>query len=283
VRKRRTSRFALHVPRSPWRRLTLLLVVGLVALAFYYQGRRLNPPVEEAPPVRLSVAEEAILGRHAASLLARQHGGLDPDPDGRALLERIGERLVTRSAAGKAPYRFTFHMLADHRVVNVFALPGGPVLMTAGLAARLRTEGEFAAVLAHALAHGIERHPARQLERTLPAEAWPSPDALTAFDPADTTGAGYAAVSTLVAQAVAVTFQPADEAQADTMAVRFMAEAGYNPRALIGALTVLEAASIGGTPAAFFSTHPGPERRGAAVQRAVEVRFPDGVPEELVK
>ena len=283
---RRKSRLAPHLPRSLGRRLGLGLVVALAAAAFYYYGTRREfrqPPVEEAPPVNLSVEQEAALGLQAAPLLIRQHSGLDSDPEGQALVERIGARIVDRSEAGKTPYRFTFHLLADPRVVDVFALPGGPILMTAGLAARLRTEGEFAAVLAHAVAHVVEQHTARRMAGVQPTEDPPSAAALAAFNPDDSTRAGYAQIAAFIAQAVAVTYAPIDEVQADTLGIRFMAEAGYDPRALIGVMETLGRAAAGGNSPAFFNTHPNPERRIEHIQRAIDERYPDGVPEDLVK
>ena len=43
-----------------------------------------------------------------------------------------------------------------------------------------------------------------------------------------------------------------DERQSDALGVRFMAEAGYDPRALIGVMEVLEAAARGNRRPEFF-------------------------------
>ena len=251
---RRRTRLSQHIPRSLGRRLALLLVVVLVAVGFYYFGGRdeFRPP-PEPPPVTMSVEQEVALGRQAAPVLIRQHGGLDPDVEGQALVQRIGARLVERSEAGKTPYRFSFQLLADPRVVDVFALPGGPIFLTAGLAARLRTEGEFAAVLAHALAHIAERHATRRVDQEDPQSA----------------------------EALDVTYTPGEEAQADTLAVRYMAEAGYDPRALIRVMETLGRAAAGSNSPAFFNTHPNPDRRIEHIQRAIDKRYPVGVPEGL--
>jgi predicted Zn-dependent protease len=61
-----------------------------------------------------------------------------------ALVQRVGAQLASRSVAARSPYRFSFHVLADSRTVNAFALPGGPVFITEGLLRLLRTEGELA-------------------------------------------------------------------------------------------------------------------------------------------
>ena len=254
---RRKTRLKAHIPRSWGRRLALLVVVALVAVAFYFFGGReaFRAPPEEPLPVTMNMQQEVAIGQQAAVQLIQRHGGVDPDTEGQALVERIGARLVERSVAGETPYRFSFQLLADPTVVDAFALPGGPVFLTAGMVARLRTEGEFAAVLAHAIAHVAERHSTRHVDQQNP------------------TSAG----------AIDVTFTPGEEAQADTLAVRYMAEAGYDPRALIGVMQTLGRAAAGGNSPAFFDTHPHPDRRIEHIQRAIGERYPGGVPEDLVK
>ena len=61
-----------------------------------------------------------------------------------------------------------------------------------------------------------------------------------------------------------------------------MAEAGYDPRALIRVMEILAASSEGAQPPEFFSTHPNPDNRVARIQQAIQETFPQGVPENLV-
>jgi predicted Zn-dependent protease len=81
--------------------------------------------------------------------MAAQMGGLSQNERARALVRRLGEGLVARSFAAKSPYKFSFHVLADARTVNAFALPGGPIFITEGLLRLLKSEAEVAAVLGH--------------------------------------------------------------------------------------------------------------------------------------
>ncbi len=280
--RRRSSRRP-PLPRSPKRRLGLALVVALFAIASYYVGtkREFNPVTEETQRVSMTVEQEMALGLQAAPQMARQHGGLHPDQQAQAALDRIGERLVVQSEAGRTPYRFEFHVLADSRTVNAFALPGGQIFMTGALAARLRTEGELAGVLAHEIGHVVGRHAAEQMAKaqlTLAGAA-----AIAAFDPEDPTSAGFSQIAALIGQAVDMKYGRDDELQSDALGVRFMAEAGYDPRALIGVMEVLKATARGNRRPEFFSTHPNPDRRLEQIQRAIEDAFPNGVPEGLVK
>ncbi len=282
--RRRSSR-RISVPRSPKRRLGLALVVALFAIASYYVGtkREFNPVTEETQLLSMTVDQEMALGLQAAPQMARQHGGLHPDQQAQAVLDRIGERLVAQSEAGRTPYRFEFHLLADSRTVNAFALPGGQVFMTAGLVSRLRTEGEVAGVLAHEIGHVVGRHAAEQMAKAQLTQGLAGAAAIAAFDPNDPSSAGYSQIAALIGQAVDMKYGRDDELQSDALGVRFMAEAGYDPRALIGVMEVLEAAARSNRHPEFFSTHPNPDRRTEQIQRAIEEAFPNGVPEGLVK
>ena len=61
-----------------------------------------------------------------------------------------------------------------------------------------------------------------------------------------------------------------------------MAQAGYDPRALIEVMHIL-VASGGAAPPEFFSTHPNPENRISAIEEAIAAEFPNGVPEGLIQ
>lgn len=281
---RRSSRLKPHIPRSPIRRLGLVLVVALFAVASYYWGTRqeFNPVTEETQRVSMTVDQEIALGLQAVEQMVQRHGGLHHDQQAQAALDRIGERLVAQSEAGRTPYRFAFHLLADSRTVNAFALPGGQLFMTAGLVSRLRTEGEIAGVLAHEIGHVVGRHAAEQMAQAQLTQGLAGAAAIAAFDPNDSSSVGYSQIAALIGQAVTMKYGRDDELQSDALGVQFMTEAGYDPRALVGVMAVLEAAA-GNRRLEFFSTHPNPDRRVEQIQRAIEEAFSNGVPEGLVK
>jgi predicted Zn-dependent protease len=49
--------------------------------------------------------------------------------------------------AGRSEYKFDFHVLADSRTVNAFALPGGQIFITLGLLQMLENEDQLAGIL----------------------------------------------------------------------------------------------------------------------------------------
>ena len=80
-------------------------------------------------------------------------------------------------------------------------------------------------------------------------------------------GAGQMAA--MVGQMVNMRYGRGDEIEADTLGVRLMHEAGYNPEAMIEVMHILEQSRKGGNPPEFFSTHPNPENRIQRIREAI--------------
>jgi predicted Zn-dependent protease len=193
----------------------------------------------------------------------------------------VGKKLVTNSAASQTNYPFEFHLLADDQTVNAFALPGGPVFITAALFKRLETEGQLAGVLGHEIGHVVARHSAQRIAKQELTQGLTGALVMSTYDPNDPSSQRTAQVAMLVGNLVNMKYGREDELQSDTLGVRFMSDAGYDPRALIGVMRILEEASGGGGQPEFFSTHPNPENRIGQIQQAIQENFPNGVPEGL--
>ena len=68
--------------------------------------------------------------------------------------------LVQHSIARETPYKYEFHLLADDKTINAFALPGGQVFITYALFSKLDNKHQLAGVLGHEIGHVIGRHSA---------------------------------------------------------------------------------------------------------------------------
>jgi predicted Zn-dependent protease len=260
-----------------WGRILVGLVIALFSLITYFGSSTLNPFTGEKQRVALRPEEEVALGLKTAPQMAAQMGGLSANADARALVQRLGEKLVRESAAASSPYKFSFHVLADPRTVNAFALPGGPIFITEGLLRVLRSEAEVAAVLGHEIGHVVARHSSerlakQQLTRGLIGAAVVGTGDYTA-----------AQVGELVGGMINMRYGREDELESDALGVRIVAEAGYDPRAMIRVMEALAQASGGSPQPEFFSTHPAPENRAERIRQEIAKRFPDGVPPALKK
>lgn len=261
----------------PQRRGNLLigLIIAAVALFMYYSSEEYNPITGETQRIALTADQEIALGLQAAPEMAQQHGGLHPDPDAQALVDRVGARLVQNSAAKQADWRYEFHLLADPNTVNAFALPGGQVFITKALFDQLKTEGQLAGVLGHEIGHVIARHGAEHLAKAQLTQGLTGAAVVASGDDR----VGYAAA--VIGQLVNMRYGRDDELESDRLGVRLMAEAGYDPRALLDVMKILEKAGGPNRAPEFFSTHPNPQNRLGQIQQAIDKQFPNGVPEGL--
>ena len=263
-------------------RFLAAFVVAAIALFTYFGNSVFNPITEEKQHVgSITPEQEVALGLQAAPEMAQQFGGLDPDNSAQTRVDRIGERLVTRSAAGQSPYRFEFHVLDDAQTINAFALPGGQIFITEGLLRRLTTDGQVAGVLGHEIAHVVARHGAEHIAKQQLTQGLTGAAVLATYDPSDPSSRGSAAVAAMIGQLVNMRFGRQDELESDRLGVRFTGEAGYNPRSLIALMRILDESSEGNRPPEFFSTHPNPENRIQRIEAVIREQYPNGVPAGL--
>lgn len=279
-------------------KMRLLIAVGLAlfALVSYYGNpgdqNQITGEVE-----RVAMADEQqemALGRQAAPKMIEQHRGVSRDAAkrervaqmGRELLVGLQQWIVRRIKEVEAetgrrielqnPYQFNFTLLADSKTVNAFALPGGQVFITEALYDRLGSEGQLAGVLGHEIGHVIERHGNERM-----AEQQLFSGLAMAGGVAGGGDESAMRMSQMAAQFISMKYGREDELESDVWGVRLCVEAGYDPRAMIGLMKVLDEASPGGGPPEMMSTHPKPANRIAYIQRVIQQEFPDGVPTGL--
>jgi beta-barrel assembly-enhancing protease len=258
-------------------RLVIAGIIALFAIISYFGSSSENPLTGEKQRVAMTPEQEITLGYQSASQMAAQMGGVSRNAQAVALVQRIGEELVRQSFAAKSPYKFSFHVLADPKTVNAFALPGGPVFITEGLLRQLKTEAELAGVLGHEIGHVIARHSSERLAKQQLTQGLLG--ALVVGSGDYTT----AQIGQVVGNMINMSYGRDDELESDALGIRIMAEAGYDPRAMVRVMEVLAKASGGSRQPEFVSTHPAPENRSERIKAEIAKRFPNGVPENLKK
>ena len=210
-----------------------------------------------------------MIGRRAAPQLAEQHGGLSSDGSAQALIDRIGGKLVGAVEA-ELSYQFDFHVLAESRIVNAFALPGGQVFITQGLLEKLDSEDQVAGVLAHEVAHVVARHSAEHIAKQQLAQGLTGATIIATYDPNDPRTANTAQMTMLLTELVNMKFGREDELEADGLGVGLMLAAGYNPESLVEVMDILESFSERGFRPEFLSSHPSPNNRRQRIREAIE-------------
>jgi predicted Zn-dependent protease len=211
----------------------------------------------------LSVNDEIRLGRQAQQQVRQQVPALR-DGEVNRYIDSLGARLAGRADGPRYPYTFD---VANRRDINAFALPGGPIWVHRGLIDAAKTESQLAGVIAHEIAHISSRHAAEQITKGTFANV--GLGLLGAFL-GDGRGAQIAQLGAgLAANAAMMKFSRDHEREADLRALRYMKNAGYDPRGMVEFLQVLRARQgrDPGSVQTFFSSHPAPAERIRRLQQ----------------
>ena len=258
-------------------RLAVAAIIALFAIITYFGSTSENPLTGEKQRVAMTPEQEIALGYKSAPEMAAQMGGVSRNAQAVALVQRVGEGLVRQSVAAKSPYKFSFHVLADPKTVNAFALPGGPVFITEGLLRLLKTEAELGGVLGHEIGHVIARHSSEHLAKQQLTQGLLGALVVGSGD------YSTAQIGQVVGNMINMSYGRSDELEADALGIRIMVEGGYDPRGMIRVMEVLAQASSGSRQPEFVSTHPAPENRAEKIKQAIAKQYPNGVPENLKK
>lgn len=240
------------------------IIIGLVIVGFAFikkcSNRQENPYTGRVQNIDMTADQEIAIGLQSAPEMAQQHGGLHPDSRYQALVDAVGNKLVQNSIARETPYRFEFHLLADDRTINAFALPGGQVFITYALFSQLENEDQLAGVLGHEIGHVIGRHSA---ERIAESNFWKT------VSMGASVGADAGNIVAGIGQNTLLTNGRGDELESDDLGVLLMIKSNYNPEALIGVMEILKAAAGPNRVPEFQSTHPDPDNRIERIKEAI--------------
>jgi len=116
-----------------------LLLVAFGAIQFFASTKVVtNAYTGEQQRLALTPQQEVQMGLASVPKMVAMHGGQHPDPQAQATVDRVGAKLVAnvhRLAGHGDPinYPFEFHLLADPKMINAFALPGGQGFITSAL------------------------------------------------------------------------------------------------------------------------------------------------------
>lgn len=250
-------------------KLLLALVIAAISVITYMSQSSVNVVTGEKQHVAMTINQEIALGLEAGPQMAAQHGGQSSDRVGQARVDAVGQKLLRTPTLTKSPYKFDFHLLADPKTVNAFALPGGQVYITTALYRELSTEAQLAGVLGHEIGHVIQRHSAQQLAKARLTQGLTGAAAMAAYDPNNPTTRNAQVIAQVVGQLVTMRYGRDDELESDRWGVLLLHESGYDPHALIEVMEILARAGGSSRAPEFFSTHPNPENRIGRIKEEI--------------
>ena len=176
--------------------------------------------------VFISEEKEIALGLTAFREVLK-YSRLSSDPELTVMVNRVGRRIA--AAANKPEYNWEFALIQADDQINAFALPGGKVAVYTGILKVTKNEAGLATVMAHEVAHALQRHGAERYSRGILEQIGQigavAGAAAGGIDPG-------VAVGAMSAYGVGVSLpnSRAQESEADFIGLKLMAKAGYDPR-----------------------------------------------------
>lgn len=246
--------------RANWK---LRIFIGLAIVAFAMvqrcSNKEKNPYTGRVQNINMTAEQEIAIGLQSTPQIAQQYGGLYGDDRMQAYVDAVGDKLVQNSIARETPYEYEFHLLADNKTINAFALPGGQIFITYALFSKLN-EAQLAGVLGHEIGHVIGRHSA---ERIAESNFWKtvSMGAQVGADAGNIVGS--------IGQNTLLKNGRGDELESDDLGVLFMIRSGYEPEEMIRVMEILKDAAGPNRAPEFQSTHPDPDNRIARIKESI--------------
>lgn len=213
----------------------------------------------------LTEQQERDIGRDWASILLGA-APLVERPELQAYVNQLGRWIALQS--DRADIAWNFGVL-NAPTLNAFATPGGYIFITRGLLERMQSEAELAGVLAHEIAHVVQRHHLKAM-KSAGAMSFGA-EALTEVARSRTRNSALTAkVVESAKEVMARGLDKNDEYEADRLGMQLAARAGYDPFGLPAVLQMLAAVNPSDSAVALmFSTHPPPSARLDAIEQSL--------------
>jgi predicted Zn-dependent protease len=267
-----------HAVSSRRRRLPLAALAAAF-VASVLGGCSRNAATGEMRLMMLPMEREIAMGEEAAPQFIEEFGGRVASPSLQEYVTEIGRRMAARTEGDFPSLQWEF-ILLDSGVVNAFALPGGKVFITRGLAERLEDESELAGVLGHEIGHVTAQHAnSRISKQLLLSGGLQAISAVLAGAPAGDRAAdvGRATLPALEVggELMMLRFSRGEEIEADELGMRYMSRVGYDPSGQLRVMQLLGELAGGEQGFDWFATHPDPAERARRIEQLLATRYAD--------
>ena len=152
------------------------------------------------------------------------------------------------------------YTVVDADIVNAYALPGGPIVVYAGIIRKMQSPEELAGILAHERSHVLRHHSTRSVFQNLSGVLLIN---LVLGD--------VSSFINLVAQQgqqiQQLSYSRELELEADREGLQLLLKNKINPRGMLSMLTKLKLENTGSSIPEFLSTHPLPDSRIEALKK----------------
>jgi predicted Zn-dependent protease len=182
--------------------------------------------------------------------------------------------MARNSERPNLPWEFN---VVDANEPNAYALPGGKISITRGLVSKMESEDQLASVLGHEIGHVTAKHAVVSASRQQLLGAVLGVGGAV-LQSTGTSGAGAIQLASQIGATLLVQKYSRDqERQADELGMKYMTAAGYNPRAFVETMEILQAAAKR-EPSKFetlFASHPVTSERIQTARERLSTGYPE--------
>lgn len=220
--------------------------------------------VWHTPARAISIKEEEKLASEFMKYIVRQYE-LVNDPTIVGYVEKVGNKIL--AAMPPQPFYYHFYVIKED-VYNAFAIPAGHIFVNSGLLAAMESEDELAGILGHEIAHVVNRHISKRIERSKKINIATMAGMVAGIFLGVTSGDPTAVQALTIGSAAAgqtasLAYSREDEAQADQSGLEYIQKAGYDPKGLLSMLKKIRSKQWFGSQhiPTYMTTHPALEDR----------------------
>jgi predicted Zn-dependent protease len=254
--------------------LAMLVVSGLM-------GCSTNPATGKRSFMLQSWEWERAMAAQAGPEFTNEYGGETPDAGVQAYVDEVGAKLTSvalEQAHAEVPELDWSYTLLDSAVLNAFALPGGKVYISRGLAEKLENEAQLAGVLGHEVGHVMARHGNQRISKQVGVNLLLTGAAVAvgvADEDSNFRQYGQYAVPALTVggNVVMLSYGRDEELEADGLGIQYMVANGYDPAGQRQVMEILGRESGGSHPPEWLSTHPASETRVARINEMLKGEY----------
>ncbi len=216
----------------------------------------------------ISEEKEVKLGKKLSRRVEEEYEIIQ-DPRVKDIVKETGYKLIEKCDRKGIVYYFEAIKRKkdnDKEEPNAFALPGGYIYINDKLLNLISQDSkdEIAAILAHEISHIVLRHNILRLQEAIGMQALLVVIGITADD-ASTLGKSNLALILLM-----LAYTKEREMEADRLALRYMQNAGYDPRAMISVFEKIREYQFSSPIRAYhIKTHPYMDERIEAIEREI--------------
>jgi predicted Zn-dependent protease len=242
-----------------------------LACATLLLGACATSPTGRPQLMMVSDAQMSQMGLTAFNTLRKQGKFVDA-PRERAYASCVANALIAVLPPPWNTQAWEVQIVGDDSA-NAFALPGGRIGVNRGMFKVATDQNQLAVVLGHELSHVVARHGAERVSDNYVAQGAVLAGTVYAASRGTDAGRAAAALGAGAELGILLPFSRTQESEADELGLRYMARAGFDPRAAAVLWQKMEQQGGSRVPA-FLSTHPSPAHRAQTLAAEAQQLMP---------